>query len=65
MGGIIPVFISGGGCRFHFAGLLFQRSNEMFRYEQPYPVKARSIILTKYLYLRATHTSLKEWYSVF
>ena len=56
---------SGGDCRFHFAGMVFQRSNEMFRYEQPDPVKARSIILTKYLYLRATHTSLKRCYSVF
>ena len=26
---------SDSDCRFHFAGMMFQRSNEMFRYEQP------------------------------
>ena len=30
---------SGGACRFHFVGMMFQRSNEMFRYEKPNLVK--------------------------
>jgi hypothetical protein len=68
VGGIIPVFFPVVWLQIsQRTGRVFQRSNEMFQYEQPNPVKA-TFTSNPSIYLipdSHCHKSLKRWYSVF